>query len=543
MFCQRPRENLRNMSPITILAVLVAAGCTHRPHVKAPAPPANVETRLAAAEQLVRLGCFDCLTDALREYDGIRAMPNVKVDDTVAATIGSFRAMVLLDLRERELGMTDDGYFGRAQNLLAAGPPAAGAGGVNDDLARSFQALLDAVDTIPWRVARPRSGDADVAALRQATALRANLPRLTDERRAHADEDELSAYVWLAFSCTHGTGPSSTRNELESVLPRFHAAPIIAYRNATCRGANAGALADLLEREPRFAEVHYLLGMSAIGAREVEKAEALLMKAYEWRPRWPAVTLALANVFMTFEEFEPALEFYDGTLSLVPGYGEASIGRVRALSLLFRHADALTAIDAILNSPTGFAPGEAYYWRAWNDVAIEKIADGWSDIQQAERLWVNANVSKLAGVIAYRRRELGVARVKFEEARRLNPDDCETQYDLGNVLAEQSQWSATLDTFAVAATCLEGARETLRQDLSRIEASTMTSERKARQIANREEKMTAATRMLAQSWFNSAAACFNLSRKPEARQFAEKLLDDEQFGARARDLIARLEKD
>ena len=542
MFCHTPRENLRNMRPFTILAMLVAAGCTHTPHVEAPAPPANVEARLAAADQLVRLGCFDCLTDALREYDGIRAMPNVGVDDTVAATVGGFRAMVLLDLRERELGMTDDGYFGKARNRLAAGMPGGGAAEAND-VARAFQALLDAVDTIPWRVGRPRSSDADVAALRQATALRANLPRLTDERRAPADQDELSAYVWLAFSCTHGTGPSSTRNELESVLPRFHTAPIIAYRNATCRGANAGALADLLEREPRFAEVHYLLGMSAIGAREVEKAEAMLRKAYEWRRRWPAVTLALANVFMTLEEFEPALEFYEGTLSLVPGYGEASIGRVRALSLLFRHADAFTAIDAMVNAPARVLPGEAYYWRAWNDVAVEKIEDGWSDIQQAERLWMNANVSKLAGVIAYRRHELGVARVKFEEARRLNPEDCETQYDLGNVLAEQSQWSATLDTFTVAATCLEGARETLRQEVRRIEVSTMTSERKARQIANREEKITAATRMLAQSWFNSAAASFNLSRKPEARQFAEKLLDDEQFGARARDLIATLGKD
>ena len=40
----------------------------------------------------------------------------------------------------------------------------------------------------------------------------------------------------------------------------------------------------------------------------------------------------------------------------------------------------------------------------------------------------------------------------------------------------------------------------------------------------------------------SSNVCFNLSRKPEARRFAEKLLDDEQFGVRARDLIAELEK-
>src|SRR5262249_35833497 len=158
------------------------------------------------------------------------------------------------------------------------------------------------------------------------------------------------------FSCAHGSGPSSTRNELESVLSRFHTASIIVYRNATCRGANAGALADLLEREPRFAEVHYLLGMSAIGARDVEKAEALRMKASEWHGRWPAATLALGNVFMTLEELEPALEFYDRTLSVAPGQGDASIGQVRALSLLLRHADAFAAIDAMLNATVRFSP-------------------------------------------------------------------------------------------------------------------------------------------------------------------------------------------
>jgi hypothetical protein len=33
---------------------------------------------------------------------------------------------------------------------------------------------------------------------------------------------------------------------------------------------------------------------------------------------------------------------------------------------------------------------------------------------------------------------------------------------------------------------------------------------------------------------------FSLSRKDEARQYAEKVADDEQFGERARDLLSRL---
>ena len=46
--------------------------------------------------------------------------------------------------------------------------------------------------------------------------------------------------------------------------------------------------------------------------------------------------------------------------------------------------------------------------------------------------------------------------------------------------------------------------------------------------------------MRATCWFNGAVASFNLSKKDEAREFAEKVIDDEQFGDRARQLLARL---
>ena len=57
-------------------------------------------------------------------------------------------------------------------------------------------------------------------------------------------------------------------------------------------------------------------------------------------------------------------------------------------------------------------------------------------MQQAERLWVNADVSKLAGIVAMKRGELATARGRFESARGLNPADCETLVYLGGVHAD-----------------------------------------------------------------------------------------------------------
>jgi hypothetical protein len=46
--------------------------------------------------------------------------------------------------------------------------------------------------------------------------------------------------------------------------------------------------------------------------------------------------------------------------------------------------------------------------------------------------------------------------------------------------------------------------------------------------------------MLATAWFNAAAAHFNLGHRDDARRFAERVIDDEQFAERAQEILARL---
>ena len=73
-----------------------------------------------------------------------------------------------------------------------------------------------------------------------------------------------------------------------------------------------------------------------------------------------------------------------------------------------------------------------------------------------------------------------------------------------------------------------------------IRASTDPPSRQALKIARREQFVVKTRRMMATSWFDIAVAYYNLARKPEARQFAQKVVDDEQFGERAREMLLRL---
>jgi tetratricopeptide (TPR) repeat protein len=210
---------------------------------------------------------------------------------------------------------------------------------------------------------------------------------------------------------------------------------------------------------------------------------------------------------------------------------------VKGLSLVGRHDEAFAAIDAILAGETRVFPGEAYYWRAWNDMQIGQVEQAWTDIEQANRLWVNSEVLKLGGIIAYRRRDLEVAKERFRASTKIAPEDCETRYYLGNVHAEERDWPATASVFIATATCIERARDGLRNEIANIEASDWNPDRKARQIARREQQIAGGTRMLATSWFNIAVANYNLGRREEARRFAERVVDDEQFTERARQIL------
>jgi tetratricopeptide (TPR) repeat protein len=141
-------------------------------------------------------------------------------------------------------------------------------------------------------------------------------------------------------------------------------------------------------------------------------------KAYRWHQAWPTLTLAIANVGMTAEEFERAATMYEATLTHEPKAVDALLGKVRALTFLGRNEEAIATVDVLLAER--WYVGDGRYWRAVNETQLERFDDAWADIELAAKLLVNADVPKLAGIIAYRRHELEVSRAKFDESLKRN---------------------------------------------------------------------------------------------------------------------------
>jgi tetratricopeptide (TPR) repeat protein len=522
---------MRRLAPAVaaVVAVGMVASCG-RPVVLNQAPGASPQARMAAAAQLVRAGCLDCLVDAYHAYEALAGDPGIVPSAAEDATAAALRAAALVAIRERELGIADSGALAQAR-LLAASPFL---------LSKASTATFEIIETLG---ARGGAGNGPVASDRQLNAIATanrNRTAWTELLRARADDNELTAYLSLAFNCTYNTPRTNDAADgLLDALPTWKDTPLVRFRLATCVGFRMPALEALLDENPRFLEVSYYRGLQAVIAGDLDEADAQLGRAHTWRPRWAPVAVSRGNVLMTAEDFERAADFYDRAVALVPDHPEALLGKIRALTFAGRYQEALIAVDALLALERWYV-GDARYWRAVNEVQLERHDEAWDDIERAAKLVTNADVPKLAGVIAVRRQQLPVARAKFEEALQRNDADCETSFYLATVLAEQREWPASVDAFVRTADCLDRAQEDLQAEIARLRAPGVSPERQARQIARREQQLAANVRMRATSWFNTAAGSFNLSRHDEARMYAERVRDDPRFGDRARDLLSRL---
>jgi tetratricopeptide (TPR) repeat protein len=478
-------------------------------------PAVAAGATLAKGDANVRAGCFDCLVEALEQYESARAIPALAAQ----ATAGATRAAALLALRERELGTTDSGYFERARRLATqeVGP------------------LLDVIDIIPWRVdtgaglARPGRSELGVFVNRE---------QRIEALKAIAGRDELSAYVWVAYACGSGAALTMGNDEVKAPIGALVEEPLLMFRVAICSTSAPSAIDAVIAAEPRYKEATFFKGLNAIAARKLDDADARYREAYAWRKTWPAVTLALANVAMTGEDFQTSREFYDETLMLVPTLPDALLGKLRALTYLSRPEEAMAVADQLL--AISRYPGDAYYWKAYNELALERYDRAWFDIEAADRSLINSDVPKLAGIIAINRHELDVSRQKLEISRQRNPNDCQTLYYLHLVLADQRKWPETVSGAVSAAGCIDAAEAGLRAQIEEIRTSDASEARKTRQIATREQQIASGIRMRATCWFNAAVGSYNTRKSDDARMYAAKLDGDVQYGDRARDLVAQL---
>lgn len=481
----------------------------------APAPDRREE-----ADRLRRAGCYTCLREALVLY---QASGDAGVAD-------AFRTAVLLEIRQRELGLVREDFLGTARRLAQDRP--------DIELAELWAGVAE---SSPWNIAGVtnaiRDGGDDGFRLR--TTARG---RWSEALRARALDDPLDAYLYVTVNCAPPRGPrevrTAWRDDLQEILDRHLLSPLVTFKVGICSGNDPVILADLLDLEPRFLEAQYFLGQREYLERAFDAAEQHLIVAHDAIPGWPAVAVLLGDVSVGLQDPEPALSHYREALALVPGQREALLGEGRALSYLERHTEAVVPLNRLIALGTWYL-GEAHYWRAWNRFRLRALDVAWSDVEAAKQWLVSADVYTLAGLVAFYRRDFDASVTNLTSAIELNPTGCEALFYLGGARAETRRWADSGPRYGEALACFERARAAAEAQIARLERDEAPGERGRRLLERRRHDLVSLRRFEANAAFNAAVSYFNSGRVDEALPFARRASRHDDFRERADRLIAR----
>jgi tetratricopeptide (TPR) repeat protein len=133
--------------------------------------------------------------------------------------------------------------------------------------------------------------------------------------------------------------------------------------------------------------------------------------------------------------------------------------------------------------------GEAYYWRAWNQLRLNNFQLARADADRARTLMSNSAVMVLSGVIEWRLGRLDSAEKDFEGALAIDLGECEAAFDLGVVRDQLGKRVEALAAFKQAGQCLDLSITLRREAIDKIRSGNGSDSLKARDAARHERTL------------------------------------------------------
>jgi tetratricopeptide (TPR) repeat protein len=470
---------LRRLAPLAVSLCLVS--CASRSAIAIPTPPVPAVDTAA----LTVAGCYRCLEEAF----------NAAAAGGDART--AFEVALLLTLRSKELGLPPERWLAAARERLPEGT--------------GWAAYLETVTLFPRA---ELSADRSVL---QEESIANRRPReaydaLRAELKSGAGSPLVRAYLDLSIACR----PDAIRNDFQAVRDGAVAAviaeqgtstPLLQYMLGQCGGEAADQLLAVRAGEPRFVDVELELGRRELQKRprpDIPEAFRRFGLAIDAFPDSPVAHGVLARLHERREQWTEAVARWDTVLTLVPGHGDALLGRTIALSQLLQHEEAVAAATHVIDvAPSHRA--DAYYWRAWNQFRLARYDVARVDADAAKALAINAPLFLLSGMIEWELKRPESAEKEFLETLVVDLGYCEAASYLGGVRLELRKWPESLAAFQQARQCYDLSIQLRRQLIASLSTTPAEEQANAFEIGGHQRAVATAERRHGEALQNIAA--------------------------------------
>jgi tetratricopeptide (TPR) repeat protein len=506
------------------MGTLSCAPANRPPAAEIPAAPrVDWGAKIREADNLYAAGHYVALARALEIYAAALAEPEWKT----AVAERAVRTALALGLREKDLGIPEEGTCRRLSGFLASDPSLS-----------FYEPYAGLLEVLPSRI-KGIAGDNLPAGWnldKYFDWIAENVPPLDEALKGRAESDDLMACLRIELRQAF---PFKFRDNLVpgDYAVKHPGSKLVAFACAVSPAPNREALDALLALEPDFAEAHYYLGELALAKGLLVTAEDHYRKAYEKIPGSPSILISLAGIAFQMEELEACLEDDEKALVLVPAYRDALLGKAMCLGYLGRHEEALQTLQKMLELGTYYM-GEAHYWTAWNLNELERLDEAKLSVDLAKTyLAGQPDVLTLSGIIGYKQERLDDAEKDFREALSVHRSDCDAAYYLGKIYADRKNWRDSGTYFMGAADCFEERESEFEKKIREIEGSTLVPARKERLIRNKRRQILETQAVKATCQYNGAAGFCNAGSLELALSLAERAGTHPAFAEKAGELV------
>jgi tetratricopeptide (TPR) repeat protein len=518
------------------LGLIFLYHCAPQPKMRysSAGPARDLENKMAAADAFFKKGCYVGFKKAIQVYEELYSQPSIKNKIIVPFV----KTLILMAVRERELGILNDGYVQKASNIIRGNP--------------ALQYFVPYIELVNWMYPKTKGimRDIDTVGTWQIANKFLKNDRLNAEMRFRAGSDDYFAYLYVTFSMEYAQFLNQ-KEELSAFANRYPDSILFKYRNATIfPRQNRELLEGLLKADPEFYEAYYHLGELALGTEgplEVEEkssdpfeADKEFLKAYEGIPESPQNTIYLGGIYFLTEEYDKGVEYFDKTLAIAPTYRDALLGKSICLSYMGKNKEAIEILNRLV-SLGSYLMGESHYWLAWNYHELKDTEKAQLNIEESKtRLPTDSEVFGLAGTIALEKGELGKAEREFEASLEFNGKNIKSILGLGQVFALKHEWLDSASFFSHAAKAAAQEEIVLDDKIRAIESSTLALERKAGIIGRKKQQRGILEETEAMACYEAAVGFLNAGRKEQALNLARKAVAHPQFREAAEQLIKHI---
>jgi tetratricopeptide (TPR) repeat protein len=315
---------------------------------------------------------------------------------------------------------------------------------------------------------------------------------------------------------------------------------VVQYRWATCTGLGEPTLRRLLAANPRFHEIRFFLSRYASSARRFGEAFDDLQQAWRQIPRFTAAAVTAGELALTGDDYGSARDLSEAVLAIVPGHWRSALNDVKALSSLEQYGDAIGIADKMIADGHWYL-GDAYYWRAWNEYQLDRVAVGISDIAAAKDFETSVRVFTLAGLFQMKLERWPDAKREFDSALALSESACDVHLYLGHTYSGLTSWRPAAGSFEEAARCYSTVISTLQSQIARTSVRP-GDEWTARQVARWQRELSAAGEQEHSAIYNAAVTFLNARLPEQARPYALQAEAFPSYTDRARALLTILDR-